>query len=222
MTNDDWEPFKEMLADVFTYYGKTLSAGLIEIYWHGLRMYDLPAIRDALGRHAKNTEQGRFLPKLADIELMLGGSTLDAANAALSKLEEAMKRFGSSYTLVFDDALIHRVVDEMGGWIELGKITTKDWTFRRAEFLTRYRGYWARKECPSYRPKMVGLWDAENGDRWIGHPGFRPDENLRLVGAPEECRRVLLGGVDNPLVTITAGAAAALALAAPAAALEKR
>ncbi len=54
---------------------------------------------------------------------MLGGSTQDAALAAWSKVDRAVREVGPYQSVAFDDALIHRVLFEMGGWIPLGSKT---------------------------------------------------------------------------------------------------
>lgn len=194
MTDADRGAFADMLAAVFTYYGKELpSESVILIYFEGLKAYDLPVIRQAMGMHAKNPDTGQFLPKIADVEKMVGGSTMDSALQALNKLEKAQSTAGAYRSVVFDDPLIHVVVNEMGGYVHLcTTATARDWEFRRLEFLNRYRSYRLRSQLPDYPAKMVGLADAENGQRG----GERPEDTI-LIGNVAECQKVLKGGTAN-------------------------
>lgn len=214
MIDKDRAAFAEVLAAVYTFYRQDFSDAAFGIWWSSMRLFDLAAIRDALGRHAMNPDTGQFLPKPADVVRMLGGSTLDSALVAWTKVDEAVRAVGGQSSVAFDDALIHRVVDEMGGWILLCGTTLKEWPFKQNEFVNRYRGYKVRSETPPYPPKLIGVFDAENGDRWLGHPGAKPDENLRLIGDAEVARKVMLGGSDVPRLGITAGALAAKVVAA--------
>lgn len=210
MIERDRAEFAEVVGAVFTYYGKDLSASVLEIYWEGLRQYDLLAIRGALGRHAKNPDTGAFLPKIADVEKMLGGTTLDSGLVAWSKVAKAIESVGSYYTVVFDDALIHRVLEEMGGWVELCRVTTKELPFKQNEFVNRYRGYRMRSEVPTYPARLIGIFDGENSAA-----GYAVgDENVRMIGVARAAKLVLAGGSSTPRLGIsTLAEAATMALA---------
>lgn len=203
MINSDRAAFADALRGVYALYRVEISAQVIEVWWRALRAYDLKAIADALGRHCVNPDAGQYIPKPADVVKMLGGSTLDSALVALSKLEDAMSSVGAYMTVAFDDALIHAIVDQMGGWPGLCQTKAKDWEFRRTEFLNRYRGHRARSERPPYPSKLLGISDGENASK-----GFQAgDENLRLIGEVEEARRIIAGGVDRTRIGVTLGEA---------------
>lgn len=195
MTNDDRARFAEMLLAVYTLYGKDreFSDVVIGLWWGSLEAYDLPAIREGLTRHVKNPDTGKFLPRPSDVIAMLGGTTLDSALLAVQTFEKALSGVGTYMTVAFEDPLIHVVVEEMGGWVALGRITDKDWAFRRTEFLNRYRSYKLRGELPAFRPKLIGIIDGENGSR-----GYEVnDQYLRLVGNPEVVKRTMALGSDG-------------------------
>jgi len=77
-------------------------------------------------RHLMNPDTGQFLPKPADIVRMLGGRTLDRALMAWAKVDKAVRQIGTYESVVFDDALIHRVLHEMGGWVGMGQKTENE------------------------------------------------------------------------------------------------
>lgn len=188
MIDGDKAEFADLVADVYAFYRQDVSEFFLGVWWEAMRPYELAAIRKAFGQHAVNPDTGHFLPKPGDVVKMLGGSTLDSALVAWTKLSGAVERLGLYHTVAFDDPLIHRVVEEMGGWIVLGKCALKDWPFRQNEFVTRYRSYKMRGDTPAYPPRLVGLIDGENASK-----GY-PEGPTILVGDCEVARRVMLGG----------------------------
>jgi hypothetical protein len=162
MQPSDYDDFTNIIQVVGEQYGKKLSGGVIALYWQGLQDFDLAAVRDALGRHLRNTDTGQFMPKIADIIRMLQGSSQDAAYSAWSKVDKAVRRVGPYDTVIFDDPIIHRVLHDMGGWIGLCDKTDDDWPFVAKEFETRYRGFKSRNERVEYPAKMIGIFEAHN------------------------------------------------------------
>lgn len=197
MQQDDFDSFSEMLQAVAEYCGKPLSAGVIAIYWQGLRDLDLQALRHALNAHVQNPDSGQWMPKIADIRRMLGGTTQDAALVAWAKVDQAVRKVGSYADVVFDDPLVHRVLHDMGGWIALGTKTEDEWPFVAKEFENRYRGFRMRGERPEYPPVMIGIAGAHN------RKGNHALQAPILIGDQTAARAVMAGGVDKPLIGFT-------------------
>jgi hypothetical protein len=63
---------------------------------------------------------------------------------------------------MFDDALIHRVISDMGGWVELCKVDDREYPFKQKEFLTRYQAYLLRDEVGEYPRLLQGIADHQN------------------------------------------------------------
>lgn len=194
----DRAEFLAALRCVYALYRADLSEGVIGIWWTAMQQFDLPAVKEALGRHAMNPDVGQFLPKPADVVKMLQGSTQDAALIAWSKFDAGVQRVGTYATVAFDDPLIHVVIEEMGGWIPLGRVSVDEWPFKQQEFVKRYRAYRARSEVPQYPPKLVGIIDAQNAAA-----GFNSGSDVKLLGDPDRARRVLEGGVDVSRLPVT-------------------
>jgi hypothetical protein len=148
MQQRDFDEFCEMLDLIAEQYGKTLSDGAKALYWQGLHDFDLSALKQAASRHLRNPDTGQFMPKIADFVRMLQGSTQDAALTAWAKVDQAIRRIGTYQDVVFDDPIIHRVIQDMGGWIGLGTKTEDEWPFVAKEFENRYRGFKQRSEIP--------------------------------------------------------------------------
>lgn len=192
MTKDDYPQFRELLAGVYAMYRVECTRVHLDIWWRAFQGHDLAALSEALSRHLMNPDTGQYLPKPADAVRMMGGTTQDAALQAWAKVDRAVRVVGTWNSVVFDDPLIHRVIDEMGGWPQLGNKQEKEWPFIAKEFENRYRGYKLRGERPDYPRRLIG--SAEHGNSHTGHQ--TPDGDVALIGASEACRRVMSGGQD--------------------------
>lgn len=196
MQDDDKIRFATLLTGIADYYGKTLAKTVIELYWQGLRQYDIGAVEKALWEHTQNPDNGQFMPKIADVTRNLQGRTQDQAAIAWSKVDAAVRRVGTYRDVAFDDGLIHRVIADMGGWIGFGMKSEDDWPFVAREFENRYRGYRMRGEAPEYPSLLIGIANAQNAVQ--GYAGQEPV----LIGKTEKAKQVLLGGTDKPLISM--------------------
>lgn len=197
MKNDDKPQFAALMGALSEYYNRDISDALIGMYWQGLEHYELAAVREALNRHMQNTDTGQFFPKIADIGKMLSGTSNDRALLAWAKVDKALRHIGPYQTVAFDDALIHRVLQDMGGWISLGMQTDDEWPFVAKEFENRYRGFSLRNERPDYPKSLIGLAEANNQKEGFGI------EPPVLIGNAEQAKRVLLGGSNTPMIGFT-------------------
>ncbi|WGS53550.1 DUF6475 domain-containing protein [Paraburkholderia sp. D15] len=197
MIEEDRSDFGTLMSGVYGFYGKDASDFALDVWWQAMSPYDFPAVKEALNRHCVNPDSGQFLPKPADVVKMLAGSTQDAALVAWSKVDRAVREVGTYRSVVFDDALIHRVVTDMGGWVMVGGKGDDEWPFVRNEFVNRYRGYRMRTEVPEYLPVLIGVSEASNQRH-----GFR-SEGPMLIGDSEAAKAVLAGGGDKPLIGVT-------------------
>lgn len=208
MVDHELPEFSRTLLAVADYYGKELSENVVDLYWNGLREYDLASVKRALWAHARNPDSGQFMPKIADVARVMQGRTDDQAAIAWSKVNQAVRRVGTYQCVVFDDPVIHRVIADMGGWVLIGSKDDKEWPFVAREFETRYRGYRMRDEAPEYPPVLIGMANAHNGQQ-----GFRLNPPI-LVGDERKANAVRLGGTTAPILPMKS--AGDLVLPAPA------
>ncbi|MBR8343054.1 hypothetical protein KDX40_04790 [Burkholderia ambifaria] len=200
MTPDDFEKFHTLLSDVYAFYGKDISTFAVRVWTEAMRPFDFSAVAEALNRHLMNPDTGQFLPKPSDVVKVLQGSTQDSALVAWSKVDSTIRHKGTYVSVVFDDPIIHRVILEMGGWVQIGGKSEDDWPFVRNEFVNRYRGYKTRGLPADYPAVLIGIADAQNARQ-----GFGQSVPL-LVGNPEQAQKVLAGGSDKPLIQFTSAA----------------
>jgi hypothetical protein len=194
MQVDDFQKFHDGIAGVMGFYGKSVSRFALDVWWTALKSYELPAIIDAFNRHLANPDAGQFAPKPADIIRMLQGSTQDSALRAWAKVDRAVRSIGTYCDVVFDDALIHRVIQDMGGWIGLGTKSEAEWPFVAKEFENRYRGFRSRNEHPPYAPVLIGIATAHNEPK-----GFESGKPV-LIGNRDLAERVLREGASQPVL----------------------
>jgi hypothetical protein len=198
LNQSDYDNFVDIMQLVSEQYGKKPSDGLIALYWQGLKSYDFSAVREAIGKHLSNTDTGQFMPKIADIIRMMQGTSLDSALSAWAKVDRAIRQVGPYESVVFDDAIIHKVLHDMGGWLSLGTKTEDDWPFVAKEFENRYRGFKSRNERIEYPAKLIGLYEAQNSKegRKVAPP--------MLIGDASKAREVLqLGSSGSTLLGMT-------------------
>lgn len=203
MTPRDTEKFYSLVGDVYAFYRQDYSAFAGKVWWQAMQPFDFAAVADAFNRHCVNPDSGQFMPKPADIVKMLQGSTQDAALVAWTKVDRAIRSVGTYSSVTFDDAIINRVITDMGGWIDLGTKTEDEWPFVRNDFVNRYRGYRMRNETPEHVPYLIGMAEAQNVKN-----GFKSQPPL-LIGDAEKAKQVSLSGSDKALLTVTRAGEAA-------------
>lgn len=197
MQQTEFGAFRELIEGVYSFYGKDATGFAFDVWWQAMKPYDLPAVRDALGRHCVNPDNGQWMPKPADVVKMIEGSTLDSAVAAWTKVDRAVQSVGTYATVVFDDPLIHCCIADMGGWPQLGQKKVDEWPFVAKEFQTRYRSLKSRRQVAAYPPLLIGIFDQEN--RQTGHAA----QNPVLIGDDARAREVMRLGSSSPGLRIT-------------------
>lgn len=196
MQQNDFQKFHDGISGVMEFYGKNVSRFTLDIWWNVLKPYDLASVIDAFNRHLANPDTGQFAPKPADVIRMLQGSTQDSALRAWAKVDTTIRSIGPYVDVVFDDPLIHRVIQDMGGWISFGQRNDAEWPFIAKEFENRYRGYRSRSDTPPYAPVMIGIFSADNAKS-----GYRDDTNQStLIGNHQQALRVMRGGSGTPAI----------------------
>ena len=210
--------FALLMTGLSDYYKQEISKTVMGIYFRGLREFEYGDIERAVDAHLINPDTaGSFFPKMNELAKMIQGSTSDQSALAWSKAEEAVKRAGPYQDVVFDDAIIHRVLADMGGWIWLCSQDDKAWQFVGNDFKTRYKGYRMRGEIPDYAPILIGQANAHNSKAAINFM-FKP----LLIGDKTKAQAVMAGGTSAPLIQMQHATAAVPTLAHEALCIEKQ
>jgi len=188
--------FAGLMTGLSDYYRQEISKSVLSIYFRALRPYEYEDIERAVDAHIINPETaGSFMPKANEISKMIEGSTTDQSAIAWSKVDGAVRRAGPYKDVAFDDPIIHRVIQDMGGWVLMCGHDDKGWPFVGNEFKTRYKGYRMRGEAPEHAPVLIGMANAHNESEKTGMR-FLPV----LVGDEEKCKAVMQSGSSAPLL----------------------
>lgn len=187
-TPEEKKRFLALMTGISDYYRQPISKMALKIYWEGLRQFDYESIERAMWQHTQSTDDaGKWLPQISDLKIMMHGRTADQAALAWSKVNMAVRQIGPIVDVVFDDALIHRVLSDMGGWAAMGLKEEKEWPFIAKEFESRYRGYKMSDQKPDYPRVLIGTANAANVAAGL------PKEGMRLVGNKSLCLQVKSG-----------------------------
>lgn len=154
--------FLSFMTGIGQIYGKEINPPLVEIYWQSLSNFDFADVKKAFHAHVTNPDVGQFMPKPADIVRYLEGSTQTQGLRAWAKVDAAISRVGAYESVVFDDPIIHCVIEEMGGWVTLCKLTIDDLKFRAKEFEKRYASY-VLNPPGSYPARLCGIVEGQRG-----------------------------------------------------------
>ncbi|MBL4800201.1 MAG: hypothetical protein JKY50_22625 [Oleispira sp.] len=168
MKEQQLEEFSAAMYGLGKMYSKHIDDQLIEMYWNSLERFDYKDVSSAYQRHYNGTGQASgFFPRPGQIIELIEGSVETRAQVALSKLTKAIGSPGVYSTVCFDDPVINKVVQDLGGWVMLGKISGEDFKFYGNRFVTAYRGV-AKQESFNYPKILTGISDAANNERFGG------------------------------------------------------
>lgn len=189
MTDHDRPAFFELLKGVFAYHRQALSPALVEIYWRGCVRWDFGQVTTAVDALTADPEAGKFLPKIGDITRALEGTHADRSQLAWGKTLAAMQAVGAGTDVIFDDAAIHAVIEDFGGWPKLCRTETKDLGYVQHRFCESHRAYTGRGQF-EYQRKLLG---ERSPDSAYEARGIKPPAPA-IVGEPAKCALVFEGG----------------------------
>lgn len=187
--------FKDLLTDAMAFYRRDVSTFALGVWWEACRAFDFEQVAKAITAHAMDPEQGRFAPMPADIVKQLAGTRTDRALLAWGKAFGAISSAGSYASVAFDDAVIHAVIEDMGGWPKLCASTVDELPFVQKRFCDTYRAYAGRPEV-AHLAVLPGV-HASNNARF---PGTSPAPTL--IGDPAKAAAIA-DGPSQPRVQIT-------------------
>lgn len=192
MNQDNLAEFTEWLARMSALYRVPLSEDAFELYWDTLKPFEWKAVKIAFRKHLLDPDKGQYFPKPADVVRYIEGNAETQALRAWSKVEDAIRRVGGYASVVFDDPIIHVVIDHMGGWIRLCQTLLNDLPFRAVEFKKHYVGY-VNHSLPRHPNQLLGLEAQRNGmDGYTAKPPL-------LIGDPKRAFAVLQNGGEKSL-----------------------
>lgn len=197
MNESDKTEFLKTLKAVCGMYDKPdPSPGLVSMYFTALNHVPLESVKAGINSHVRDTDQGQFFPKPADILRNLEGNKDTRSEQAWTKVDKAIRSVGPHESVVFDDGLIHAVIDDMGGWVTLCNVSGDEYPFRHNEFIKRYSGF--INNPPDNIPrKLIGISEGSNTEQ-----GFKTDMPM-MIGNAEQAALVYKNGSDKRRIGLT-------------------
>jgi hypothetical protein len=168
MTDSDKPEFLKLLMAMAELFQRNLSESAIEMYFQALRDYDIRQIQNAAGVILKTKTFHKFPLPGEFIEVI--EPQFDPEVRATQVLEivfDAMESYGAYATVQFDDPVIHKVIEYLGGWAMFVngrrecKTDTQD-RFWRMEFTKAYRHFSQFTDPNEEIKPMPGILETDN------------------------------------------------------------
>lgn len=195
MTENDAHKFSVLITDVLGFYKQDTSKFTMKVWWGACQRFDYEQVARALEAHAMSPDRGQFPPKPADIVRQLEGTQTDKSAVAWGKAHDAAGTVGAYQDAVFDDPLIHVVIDDLGGWPKFCRTETAELGYLQHRFCESYRAYAARSVLtPISHPARL------SGDRSPDYDYFSRGLKLprpMLIGNPEKAMQVYKTGGNS-------------------------
>lgn len=161
MKATDKAAFGALIKDAMAFYRREVSGFALGVWWSACEPFDMERVAKALTAHAMDPERGQFAPMPADIVKQLHGTRTDRALVAWSKAFRAISSAGSYASVAFDDAVIHAVIADMGGWPKFCATSNDELPHVQKRFWDTYRVYAARPDV-SHMPILPGVHASNN------------------------------------------------------------
>lgn len=206
MKPQDRAAFAAYMTDVLAFHKQDATKFALNVWWQACQPFDIEQVQKALSAHTMDPDRGQFPPMPADIVRRLMGTTKDRALIAWGKALDAMQRVGAYQSVVFDDPVIHAVIEDLGGWIKVCRGELGDLGYTEHRFCESYRAYASRPVPTEYPALLVGCHELDN--RTAGRRVAPPV----LVGDPAKAADVLRLGGTGPKTQLTLASAVMPAL----------
>lgn len=207
MLATDRAKFATLFGQVMAYYRQDVSDFTRDLFWNAFEGCDYETVRKAFEKHAKDPEQGRFAPKVADLIKIIAGTHTDRAAMAWGKVHDAMSRVGAYTDVIFDDPAIHAAIDDIGGWPKTCRTDLNELNFLQKRFMDAHKVYSNRGQF-EYPRRLIG---DRSEDAEYERIGMKPPAPT-LIGDQEKCRDVFRLGVAGGRTAIGVADRALLAL----------
>lgn len=182
--------FIDLMTGVAEYYGKEISPAFVRTMMNALAVHALQDISRACSIHVRSPDNGQYMPKAGDIVRIIEGDTGSQAGQAGVKVDKALRIQGPYVDVCFDDPIIHRVIDDMGGWAHYCTRSDLDeYVFQKQEFEKRYKGY-AGRPLLEYPKLLTGIATHSNSVK-----GYTREELPKLIGNQERAYQVYQNGM---------------------------
>lgn len=165
MTNQDRDRFEGMLLGLAEIFKEDLSNERVDLYYLALEDMSIEDIIQAGNILVRST---KFFPKPVEFRESMVINTDDMGAIAYAKFFKACA-YTPDRTLIFDDPIIHAVIDALGGWNDelydkWANIKDEVWLQKRFESL--YQTFAKCGVPKNTSEKLIGKLERYNEGRW--------------------------------------------------------
>ena len=154
--------FASSLASMAEMYNRHLSKTSILLYYEALKQYEYKDVNKALNILVRESS---FMPVVADIVKIIENrqSPDILAEQAYDKLIRAKREIGAYTSIIFDDPIIHRIVEQHGGWPAVCAMSKEEEQFTafKKNFIQEYKAFMQDKNY-SFPLKLAGIHEINN------------------------------------------------------------
>ena len=156
----DFESFLKTLTGLGELFDKKISDTLFELYWQTLNDLSFADFKRAANQLALTT---KFFPKPVEFREQVLPDIATQAALAYAQVERAFTCAGVYASVVFDDPVIHAVLDNLGGWIEYCNQPEDNVKWWRKDFERRYQEFAPLVKTGMIKPPAMlgGLYAAD-------------------------------------------------------------
>lgn len=188
--------FEEVITGLAEMFKETLSDVQLELYWSALKDLEFDDFKRVSGELLKSNI---FMPKPVEFRERVGTSLETEAQLAYGKVEEAFTKAGADKSVIFDDSVIHAVIDNLGGWVKYCKLPKDEVKWWRKSFEEAYVNFKPLVEQGRIIPPviLVGLYAG------IGNIDAKCKEPVFIGEGKQNLVELSAGGAQAVLVSQT-------------------
>ena len=197
MIDQDKKNFETLMNATSAMYRQNPADRIqLMMYFNALARFSIEDVKAAINSHIQDPDEGKWFPRPAHIIKYMEGGAETQAGIAWTKVDKSIRTVGPYQNIVFDDAIIHAVIADMGGWVLLCGTEDKEYPFKKNEFTKRYTGY-SRRPPEDYPRLLGGIAQQSNDMRKLG-----TIEAPVIIGSMDAARLIYAGGSESGKKTI--------------------
>jgi len=159
MNNSDREEFDAVIIAMAELFDRKMSAIQLDLYFEALKDMSLEDFRKSANTVARTC---KFFPKPVEFREQIIVGVDAQATLALDKVQEAFWSAGVYKSVVFDDPVIHAVIDHLGGWVKYCNTPDHELKWWKKDFEKKYSHYASVINSLNPPKVLFGLY-AEDG-----------------------------------------------------------
>lgn len=193
MTGKDRAAFGKLMAALAEAFSQEPGPAKLDVYFRALMDLEVEQIDAAVWNIIRTRTTATF-PKVAEIREAVHGKAEDQAQLAWEKFIGAVREIGGHGTVIFDDPVIHAIVEREGGWVAVTEKSHEEMKWFAKDFIRIYQAYLPNQDNLAIPEKLIGIYEGDNAgrfDEYVPLPVYVGDKQKAL--AWQEKRRAIEG-----------------------------